>query len=142
MNAEEIELARAVAALPGFALREGMSVVEAGQSGMTGAHGIVVPSSQGDYLVVRWTGPPLAPKQWLETSPTYGTVPDVTHPATAGILVEMLQRTGHLVALTPHTTGNAWYAEIDTDLVGKPSITAKHLGLVAAQALVAIGRCA
>lgn len=139
MTDDETALARAVAALPGFALAEGMPVVEASRSGMTGARGVVVPSSQGDYLVVRWVGPPLAPKQWLETSPTYGTVPDVTHPAAAGILLEMLYATGRLTCATPATT-TGWWIELDTD--DAPSIFGDVLGVATARALVAIGRCA
>jgi len=113
-----ISEAKALLALPGFVWAPGMVGIDP-----TGVRWVVYHIDEaGTPMAVRAGDPRVRP---------------------AGILLGMLQRTGRLTALTPHVAyPGAWYVELDSDPVGDPSIAADSLGVAAARALVAVGRCA
>lgn len=87
----DLDLGRALVAA-GWTWTAYTPVIEAGQSGMTGCRGVVLPSVvRPGELCVRWAGPPLGPKGWMETGITHGTVPDLDHDGAAGVIVGMLR---------------------------------------------------
>lgn len=132
MNADD--LAREVGADPRWKWAAYTPVVEAGESGMTGCRGVVLPSVvRPGQLCVRWAGPPLGPKEWSETGITHGTVPDLDHAATAGVILGMLGR-GWLFHQRRHD--GIWEVSRpdSADIIEDAS-----LGRVAARAWLAVG---
>jgi len=131
-----ISEAKALLALPGFAWSPGMVGIDP-----AGVRWVVYHIDEaGTPMAVRAGDPRVRP---AVSAIVAGTVPDLGHGGTAGILLGMLWRAGRLTALTPHVAyPGAWYVELDSDPVGDPSIAADSLGVAAARALVAVGRCA
>lgn len=86
-DGEAITLPGTVAGL----LRRGSPVVETGESGINGWRGVMVPSSRGDYLAVRWE----AELAMMETSITGGTALDLSDPTARFHALLWLAERGH-----------------------------------------------
>ncbi len=138
----DADLARQLAAAPWWEWRLYMPVVEAGESGMHGARGVIVPSGvRPGQLCVRWAGPPLAPNEYMETSITHGTVLDLDSDGGAGVLVGMLRGAPGVGYVEIHLYRDVATVEVWSDAgarIGAYAYAGPTLGHAAGAALLAV----
>lgn len=126
MNEEETELARDLVALPGWSWPLGMVAVD-----RDGARWVVY-AIAGYPIGVSLYDRRARPET---TAITTGSIPDLHHPATAGVLLAMLAATGRLTCVYPPGVDNDWRV----DLRYQQAATGPTLGVACARALVALG---
>ncbi len=129
MTPAQVDLARALVALPGWRWRDGMLAQCSGRS---------VRVVQWDGDAVAGTGSRMLPSGAWVPAPVYcDDLPDLTDPATGGVLLGMLPP-NVILCDDGGTSHGGWHVEI----VDGGRWYGSTLAEAAARALVALGRCA